>query len=512
MNLMKSVFPGLTARLVFLSAVLLVAIPNLAQAQPRSHAEVQAQGDPGHTDGQNGAAQEQPQIWPSFKPTTSKPLFSLYDALGRPENFTIRGTFRSRAEGIANGFRPAPFPRDEFANMFFGSIFAEYDTGHKVKIGGELLDSRSYFQPLNSVVSALDVNAFELTQAYLNFDLSDVTGNGSTSSVTAGRFTKDVGSRRLMSRQQFRNTTNAYTGVSFDWKGANKDRLTVFWSMPHIRLPDDAQGVRDNVVEFDRESPDLQFYGSSYTFANVFGGSLEVYGYGLYEQDSGAGLQSVQTRNRRLFTPGARLFRGAKPGKFDYEFETTYQAGLARQTTAITDTRDLDVSAYFVHAEAGYTFAVPWLPRVSLLYDHASGDSSNPNTFTRFDSLFGVRREYNAPSLYGPVTRSNLITPAVRLTVTPSSIWDAFVIYRALWLDSPTDTFGATKLTDRSGQSGNFAGHQIEGRLRYWLIPDAMLLETGAAYLFKGRFLRDAPNAPDAGDTVYGYLATQIFF
>jgi hypothetical protein len=220
----------------------------------------------------------------------------------------------------------------------------------------------------------------------------------------------------------------------------------------------------------------------------------------------------VQTRNRRLFTPGARLFRGAKPGTFDYEFEAVYQTGLVRETTAVTDRRDLDVSAYFLHAEAGYTFAAPWLPRISFLYDHASGDSSNPNTFTRFDSLFGVRREYNAPSLYGPMTRSNLITPAVRLNITPSPIWDAFVTYRALWLDSPTDTFGATRLTDRSGQSGSFAGHQIEARLRYWLIPDAMLLETGAAYLFKGRFLRDAPNAPDAGDTVYGYLATQIFF
>lgn len=511
---MKGLFHGSAAGPVLLSAVVLAAIPpSLAHAQPRSHAEVQAQGDPGHTNGRNGSVQAQPQTWPTFKPTTSKPLFSLYDALGRPDNFTIRGTFRSRAEGIANGFRPAPFPRDEFANMLFGSIFVEYDTGNKLKIGGELMDARSYFQKQNSVVSALDVNAFEPIQAYFNLDLSDVTGDGSTSSLTGGRFTKDVGSRRLMSRQQFRNNTNAYTGVSFDWKGANKDKLTLFWSMPHVRLPDDAQGVRDNAVEFDRESLDLQFFGTSYTFANVLDGSLEVYGYGLYEQDSGTGLlQSVQTRNRRLFTPGARLFRGAKPGKFDYEFEAVYQTGLVHETTAATDTRDVDVSAYFVHAEAGYTFAEPWLPRLSLLYDHASGDSANPSTFTRFDSLFGVRREYNAPSLYGPVSRANLITPAVRLNITPSSIWDAFVTYRALFLDSPTDSFGATQLRDRSGQSGRFAGHQIEARLRYWLIPDAMLLETGATYLFKGRFLRDAPNAPDAGDTIYGYLATQIFF
>ncbi|HRO01840.1 MAG TPA: hypothetical protein PLX43_10155 [Nitrobacter sp.] len=138
MSLMKADFLGSAAARVFLLAVLLSVVPDLAQAQPRSHAEVQAQGDPGHTNGRNGNPQPQPETWPTFKPTTSKPLFSLYDALGRPDNFTIRGTFRSRSEGIANGFRPAPFPRDEFANMLFGSIFAEYDTGQKVKIGGEL--------------------------------------------------------------------------------------------------------------------------------------------------------------------------------------------------------------------------------------------------------------------------------------------------------------------------------------------------------------------------------------
>ena len=104
---------------------------------------------------------------------------------------------------------------------------------------------------------------------------------------------------------------------------------------------------------FDRESLDLQFFGGSYTFANVFGGTLEVYGYGLYEQDTGTGLRAVQTRNRRLFTPGFRLWRAPKPEQLDYEVEADYQTGLARETTAITDRRDLHVSAYFVHARGG---------------------------------------------------------------------------------------------------------------------------------------------------------------
>ena len=212
-------------------------------------------------------------------------------------------------------------------------------------------------------------------------------GNGSNSSITTGRFTKDVGSRRLMARNDYRNTINAFTGASFDWQGANKDQMTVFWTMPHNRLPNDVPGILDNAIVMDEENLDLQFYGSSYTFANVFGGTLELYGYGLYEDDTGSGLRSLQTRNRRLFTPGFRLWKAPRPAQWDWEVETTYQTGRARETAAITDRRDLHVSAYFFHTQAGYTFNTAWLPRVSFQYDQASGDSANPATFVSRLSL-----------------------------------------------------------------------------------------------------------------------------
>jgi hypothetical protein len=526
MNSMKSSFLGSTAGLALLSTVLLVAIPsNPAQAQvgPQSQAERQAQGRQDYAQVPNywanayaqdwSEAQVQALTWPYFKAITTKPVFSLYDALGQPDNLKIGGSFRSRIEGIHNQFRPAPVASDDVLLALRTNIFAEYDTGYKVKIGGEVFDSRGYLEKSNSSASNTEVNALELTQAYLKFDLSDQTGNGSNSSLTAGRFTKDIGSRRLMARNDYRNTINAFTGASFDWQGANKDQMTVFWAMPHNRLPSDMAGILDNAIVMDQESLDLQFYGGSYTFANVFGGTLELYGYGLYEQDTGTGLRAVLTRNRRLFTPGFRLWRAPKPEQWDWEVEADYQTGLARDTTAVTDTRDLHVSAYFFHTWAGYTFNTAWLPRVSFQFDQASGDSNNPATFTRFDTLFGARRwEYGPTSLYGAVQRSNLISPGVRLEVTPSPRWDAFVTYRPLFLASATDSFATTGVRDRTGRSGNFAGQQIETRLRYWVIPDAMLLDTGITYLIKGTFLQDAPNAPPTGDTFYGYLQTSLFF
>ena len=56
----------------------------------------------------------------------------------------------------------------------------------------------------------------------------------------------------------------------FDWQGKNKDQMTVFWAMPHNRLPSDVPSILDNAIVLDQENLDLQFYGSSYTFAKSY--------------------------------------------------------------------------------------------------------------------------------------------------------------------------------------------------------------------------------------------------
>lgn len=56
-----------------------------------------------------------------------------------------------------------------------------------------------------------------------------------------------------------------------------------------------------------------------------------------------------------------------------------------------------------------------------------------------------------------------------------------------------TDSFSATGIRDASGASGSFAGHQVEGRVRYWLVPDRLRAEINAALLVKRGLLLDAP-------------------
>jgi hypothetical protein len=161
------------------------------------------------------------------------------------------------------------------------------------------------------------------------------------------------------------------------------------------------------------------------------------------------------------------------------------------------------VSASFVHAEIGYTCSGGWKPHVSIEFDRASGDGPG-GSYGRFDTLFGMRRADLAPSgLYNAIGRANIVTPGLRVEAVPSKAVDWMMSYRPMWLADRTDAFSTTGVRDATGRSGNFAGHQIDARLRYWLVRDRLRYEIDGVWLAKGRFLRDAPNAPPPRDTTY---------
>ena len=118
-----------------------------------------------------------------------------------------------------------------------------------------------------------------------------------------------------------------------------------------------------------------------------------------------------------------------------------------------------------------------------------------------------MRRADLAPAgLYNAIARSNVVSPGLRVEVTPSQRLDAFLGYRALWLADRHDAFSSTGVRDASGASGTWAGHQLDGRVRWWLVPQRWRFEITTVFLAKGRFLRTAPNAPSGATTRYGSL------
>lgn len=416
--------------------------------------------------------------------------------------FSIDATTRARVEAIGGQFRPNVAADDVFVS-FRTTVATKAELG-AVAIGGEIVDARGYGQRDGSSVRTSEVNALEPIQAYVAYRASDAFARGATATITAGRWSLDIGSSRLVGRTDFPNAVQSYLGGLVEWRSKGKDRIVAFWAKPFSALPDDVAGIEDNAIELDRAGGNLTFFGASATLAKAFRNvGVEAYGYRLAEDDRVMRL----TRNRHLVTAGVRLRRAPAKGQFDFEGEAAYQWGTARATTAVSDVRNLDVRAGFAHVEAGWTAARGWTPRVSAMFDYASGDGRDAGTWGRFDTLFGARRsDFGPVALYGPVGRANLLSPGLRLEAKPSKRLDFMTSLRGLWLARATDSFASTGVRDRNGASGRYAGTQFEARARRWLVPERLRLEVGGAYLAKGRFLENAPNAPDTGDTRYVHV------
>lgn len=151
----------------------------------------------------------------------------------------------------------------------------------------------------------------------------------------------------------------------------------------------------------------------------------------------------------------------------------------------------------------GYTFVGAWQPHLSATFDLATSDRAG-GRYTRFDSLFGMRRADLGPvGFYNVVARSNVLTPGLRLEAVPGRRTDITLDYRLLWLAQATDSFSGTGVADASGRAGRFAGQQIDARIRHWIAPQRLRFEVDAVWLAKGHFLTAAPNAPTTGDSHY---------
>ena len=413
------------------------------------------------------------------------------------KGLSISGAMRLRYEAINGQPRVGFNSRDDLLNLRT-NVLARYRKAD-IEVAVELYDSRVWGDRVGTPVSTNEVNAFEPVQAYVAGTFQNPLGAGSKVTVTAGRMMLNLGSRRLVAADDYRNTTNGYTGVRTDFSARGGWKGTFIYTLPQLRLPDPLDDARSAKVKLDRESFDLVLWGGQISRAKTVGpATFELTYFHLGERDA----PGRPTRDRSLDTFGGRLIVEPKVSNFDYEVEAFYQTGSASTSTAASAQRQ-SVAASFIHADAGYTFPGAWTPRLSVEYDRASGDKPG-GKFGRFDTLFGMRRADLAPAgLYNALARTNIETVGIRLEAKPGKRLDWFAAYRPLWLAARQDSFSSTGVRDASGRSGDFAGHQLEARLRYWLIPKRLQFEFDGLVLAKERFLRDAPNTTAGNWTRY---------
>ena len=421
-----------------------------------------------------------------------------------PDGWSISGSVRARGEAIDDNFRSNATPDSDAALLLRSRIKVQYDD-RAFFVGGELVDSRAYFERTRSSIGANDVDTVEPVQAYVGVRLNPAT------TVTLGRFTLPLGSGRLVADPAFRNTPNGFTGARLDWFGPDPgDALTAFWTMPQQHRPTDRDDIRDNHVQLDKERGAQQFFGAIAT--KVLGGQkLELYGYRLVEHDRPD--DDFATRNRHIWTYGARLVRAPAKGRVDYEVEAARQTGRTRLSASAADRMSHEVDAGFVHAEVGRTLAAAWSPRLALRFDYGSGDGPG-GSYGRFDGLYGSRvLDFGPSSLFGLESAGNIVSAEGRIEVKPDARNNGFLAVRPVWTARSGDLIENSGLRDTAGRFGRYVGLQFDGRVRHVLVPKTLQLELGGALLFKGRLLKDEAASPDNGPTTkYGYAALEFTF
>jgi hypothetical protein len=97
------------------------------------------------------------------------------------------------------------------------------------------------------------------------------------------------------------------------------------------------------------------------------------------------------------------------------------------------------------------------------------------------------------------------------MTVRPTKAIEIMAAYRVAWLASERDTWTTAGLRNSAGTSGRHVANQLEGRLRWQVIPKNLQLELGAAYLQAGSFQEDASEGL-ARDATYGYVEVTWWF
>jgi hypothetical protein len=419
-----------------------------------------------------------------------------------PERFSISGSFRLRYESMDNTFRIVGPGQDEL--LVSRLLVHAQVKGERFYGGFELQDSRAWLHQDLTPVGTDDVNALEPLRAYFGYKNEAVD-------IQVGRMTMDVGSRRLVSRNRMRNTINAFTGVRAKWSTAGNVGWDAFLTMPIARLPNNLERdrLRNNEFELDQEHWERILWGlhaSGVRIANQL--DTEWYLFGIREKDR----PSLPTRNRDFLTAG---FRARNSGTlWAFELETAIQHGKTRATLLPTDTTDLDHRAWFVHTEVSRKLRGSWEPRVIFRFDYASGDEDpNDGEFNRFDTLYGDRRwEFGPTGIYGALTRSNILSPGIALRSKPGPSTDFRIDYRPAWLASDRDFMPTAVLRDPDGNSGSFIGHQVDLRWRWWSASRNLNVDFTAAYLWKGEFLKNVPNAPPSSNTAYAYISAALAF
>ncbi len=410
---------------------------------------------------------------------------------------------RARYEYINNDFRKKTETIDEpfsLRSRVYGAIKNKFDP---LRATFEFQDSRRYNSQYPD--TNLEVNKTTFIQAYGELYFKDALGKDDLGtnrplSVRYGRHAFELTDKRLIARNEFRNTTNNFQGVRTllgsqisDWQG------DFFAFNPIIRFMDD----------MDKANEGQWFYGAKFDFrkwSKVV--TLQPYYYLLQQNGSkmkyatsGAPATAADKKNREINTGGLRAYGLVSNTGLDWDLNYVKQWG---------DDGGQDHDAYGYNMEAGYTLGHAWKPRVMANLGYASGDKNpNDNTSQRFERLFGFARPWSHSNY---IQMENIRAVKVRGELNPTASLKFDFGYSWYDLASATDRWTATGLRDTTGKSGKEIGQEFDIYAQFPVNKNLGMV-VGYSYFMAGDFAKATSQKMQPGrddDTHYVWVDANV--
>jgi hypothetical protein len=340
-----------------------------------------------------------------------------------------------------------------------------------------------------------DVNEMEFIQAYAKLDLrdalgADTRGNARPLTLHAGRMAFELLDRRLIARNEWRNTTNNFDGLRLSLGQQHND-----WQLQVMRL----HPVARRLTGVDKSDLDQRFdvlTGHWRRWSSVV--TLEPHYLRLRQQAS----QANGMRERDIRGYGLRASGKLLESRFNYDVSGMQQHG---------DDRGQEHEAQSYLAELGYTWTHPWQPRLSVFHGRASGDA-NPldSENNRFDRFFGFARPWSSSDY---IIYENLRTEKLRVEFQPRAGVRMDLGIGRYRLDSAKDRLanllaGSAFNRDVSGLSGTDIGTELDARVRF-SPAQHVGVNIGYSHFRHGDFVRlrqQAANKKSSADSDFLYL------
>ncbi len=424
---------------------------------------------------------------------------------------SIGGSFRERYEYFNNvNFSPATAAQDEDGYYLTRILLhADLHMGKNLRVfvqGKSAMEDDRFGGP-----RPVDADEVDIQQLFVDykFDL----GAKDSATVRFGRQDLLYGAQRLISPLDWTNNRRTFEGLKVATVlGNGTHNLDFFWVRP-------VNVDKERLNNGDGETSFAGIYDtiSLPEFMKGSGTKLELYFLALNRTDARFATNAaatVPTRDEDRYTVGVRFSGAPKP--FDFDIEADYQFGQFG---------DQRICAWSIAAEAGYTAACPWTPRVYLGFDAASGnDNGNNGSFGTFNQLFPLGHAYFG--YIDVIGRQNIIDlhPGIEVTPIQNANWARKVTFRTdyhlFWRENEHDAVynvlaggasappSAGVLRAASGSTETFVGSEIDCLLT-WQIDRHLQVFGGYSHFFSGDFIEQTGASRDID---FAYFALTYSF